>query len=523
MIINLLQENNALGMSVEVNGNAYEHILEAANLPIDKEGFAALVGNWVAKNMHPVFNNMPTTDSLHINCDQAFYQNHEKVIRTITSIFEQTNGYLSKYPAGLADNHTGILFWNVADDIRYGSLYERFKRNQSMHYMDFELGYDRVNRKWSDPTPLITIPAIVDYIEKNKIKKIITVNSYIIDRAIMQYAVHLMVLCRHMGVEWITLNNDPPDLKPPGYIHKALFHQPNMKRFSNLQVLNEYWDNLYGLDVHYGVIPQDYGQKKIKELNPDYKIIILTNSRLESVGPLSGLFQKHFSRLDENNLTDDFQLWYLASRQVVLDANISEAQKLTMNSILHQYYYMGVNFLKYQVINAIKTDREVELYGDVGWKEIAPQFYRGCLMNDAIRDLYKRDNQLFLLVNASISHLDASAPVYDMVRWGLPWINMKPLIELFSLKNEYNTDAEEFDYMINNAHKLDFNMEPYASILADSTDDIINIVNDKPSNGIFAHHMQKQKTLLAEMIDEYLVLKRPFINYMFKELFGMIV
>jgi hypothetical protein len=340
----------------------------------------------------------------------------------------------------------------------------------------------------------------------------------------MQYGVHLMVLCRHLGVEWITLNNDPPDLKPAGFLHKGLFHQPGMRRFANLQVLNEYWDKHYGIRGHYGVIPQDYGQKEFQQLDSDYKIIILTNSRLESVKPLVGYFTDHLGRLDETNLVDEFQLWYLASRQVVLDSDIPEAHKLTYNSVLHQYYYMGVNFLKYQVINGIKTDREVELYGDVGWKEIAPQYYRGCLMNDDIRDLYQRGNQLFLLVNASISHLDASAPVYDMVRWGVPWINMKPLVRLFPLDAiEYNSDAEEFNYMLNNAHEINFDFTEYSDVLASSTDDLINKINDKPPNGIFNHHMQKQKQALNEMIDEYVTLRKPFINFIFKKIIGVTI
>lgn len=523
MKINLLQENDALGMSVEVNGNSYEHVFEVGNIPIDRGGYAAMVGNWVAKNMHPIFDNMPSAESLEITCDKLFFENHQKVVETVSALFEYTNEWMHKYPAGLADNHTEILFWNTSDDIRYGSLYERFKRNQSINYMDFELGYDRVNRKWDNPSQLMPISDIVDYIKQHKIKKIISVNSYIVDRCLMQYAVHLMVLCRHLGVEWITLNNDPPDLKPAGYIHKALFHQPNMKRFSNLQVLNEYWDDLYDLDVHYGAIPQDYGQKQFKELNQDYKIIILTNSRWESVKPIRHLFDNHLKRLDDTNLVDDFQSWYLASRKMVLESKLSEAQKLAFNSVLHQYYYMGVNYLKYKVINSIKTDRRVELYGDIGWKEIAPQYYCGCLMNDDIKKLYEKGNQLFLLVNASISHLDASAPVYDMVRWAVPWINMKPLVELFSFENEYNTDATEFNYMINNAHKLDFNMGEYANILADSADDIINIVNGKKSNNVFASHMDRQKEKLNTLLDDYIPLRKPFLNYMFRELFGVVI
>jgi hypothetical protein len=77
--------------------------------------------------------------------------------------------------------------------------------------------------------------------------------------------------------------------------------------------------------------------------------------------------------------------------------------------------------------------------------------------------------------------------------------------------------------MINNAHELDFNMDEYANVLANSTDDIINLINGKPSNRVFAHWMNKQKQILGEMIDEYMVLRRPFLNLIFKDLFGMVI
>jgi hypothetical protein len=107
----------------------------------------------------------------------------------------------------------------------------------------------------------------------------------------------------------------------------------------------------------------------------------------------------------------------------------------------------------YEIIGNLQTSHAVDVYGDEGWQNVCPQYYRGCLDNEGIERLYAGGHNLYLLMNFSFSYLDASGPVYDVVRRGVRFINVSPIVKTISLEDmerlEY-ADYETLNRLVNN-------------------------------------------------------------------------
>ncbi len=485
---------------------------------------------WIMQAIRPVFLNMPF-DEIKLICPKPTYDAMKESMDFCAGLLNRTNVTIMEYAdqQDMAKDHEAILVFNVSEELRYKSFYDRLKRKGfDVHYMNVDCGFDREKREWLEEKELpLPVPELIEYIRKNRIKTLLTVNYYLAHRYSSLVGVSLLSILNYLGVECMTINNDPPDLQPTGHIHRVAFNNPKWRQFSNLGVLNRYWDDKYGVtNIKYVAIPQDYRPGEIKPLDDDYSIIILSNSRWSNVKTSQSFVEHFLGQMPQDKLFETFQLWYMTLRYMVLNImELTEFEKLKYNSLLHQFFYVIANYLKYEIIRWLPEDREIKLFGDLAWKELFPQYYQGSLSNDEIDDLFKKDNQLYLLLNFGFSYLDASAPVYDMVRRNVPWINVPQMVTTSTFNGlrhiEYSS-KEELNSLLRNIQdvykvkELQDALGIYSGILSSSVDDIEAALLNKEQRSEFNAHLVEHDIVLDFKIKEYLKANENFLRTSFE-------
>ena len=531
-VVRISFEDNILGVHLDLGGDVFkdETVVGAGDIP----GTGALVHNWILKSMKPLFKRMPL-QNVEFECSKEMSDTYPKEFGTVVGTLYATNEYIKEHKElkGIANDYDGVLFFNCSDDIRYKAFYEFLKEtNPDIHYLNQALGFNRVKRKWETPPDPMPLDELFDYLIENKIKKIFTINTYVLDKYIMFAGVNLIPVCDYLGIEWINIDHDPPDLRAQGYLHKAFLSSDKVKRFTCKSILQRHFDDKYGINCHYVAIPQNYNgssPQKMDLLDKDYDIVVLSNSRWNDVEPLLPVIGWLMEQLPPATAFRDLHLWYLALRKMVLDAPLPEFQQLQVSSSLHTVMYMARNYLKYIILGALQTDREVLVYGDEGWNNVCPQYYQKSLNNEEIKKLYSENNHLYLLMNFSYSYLDASGPVYDVINQGIPFINVAPVFRTPALGGMVHVEydgPQRLNYLANNFIRL-YNyagsfvgIDTYRDILASSAEDIRNSLEGKPINGVFTQHLSEHQQLADGMIAEYTVENKDFLDYTYKRFVG---
>jgi hypothetical protein len=219
----------------------------------------------------------------------------------------------------------------------------------------------------------------------------------------------------------------------------------------------------------------------------------------------------------------------MAMRRMILNGDLTEYQLLASNSRLHQFFWGAAQDLKYQVLRALKTDRRVDVYGDIGWENVCPQYYRGSLDNGQIGELFARDDTMILLANCSYTYLDASGPVYDMIRRGVHWVNLPVVAKTEPLKGiaaiEYET-PEQLNDLVNDIKpgfkKAETSLGFYRHLLKTNVEDLVDgIIGEREKVRLFSWreqlglHDNQINAVLDEYTDTHEVMMRSF-QRMFK-------
>ena len=531
-LVQILYDNGNLVCILKLDEDISRHELNITIDDIKKSDF--FVACWLLSKLTPLFKLMPF--EFNFACPKELFDDISGSLNYCNNILHNTNELIKSKESYLdvaKDNHN-ILYINVSEDLRYKSFYEILKDNDKIktHYLNMDLGFNRKTREWEERPEPISISDLFQFIIDNKIKKIVSINEYFLNYYTMTYHINLATVLNKMGVEFITIDNDPADLSPEGHYRRVIGCSDSGKRFSNLKCLNKDFDNLLGLEgVTYNAIPQDYRKSDIKRLESDYDIVVLTNSRYHNVENLMSSINNLLKILPADTIFDDIVNWYMAMRAIILSGtNFSEVNQMHMNSSLHGFFYTLVNWFKYKIIENIETDRKFHVYGDVGFKKICPELYRGSLDNKGINELFEGNN-LYLLMNFSYTYLDASGPLYDMIRRGVPWLNVVTPIKSNSLKGlellEYNNDVEGLNNKINNAHELYNNphllkaLDDYRLILKSSVDEMKSyIIGTKNSNDLlFQKELDEHQIIMDQTVEKYIQNNEDLLRSSFKILF----
>ncbi|MCK4332438.1 MAG: hypothetical protein KAV40_02540 [Thermoplasmatales archaeon] len=522
-------------MKLNINNDLSWHEIK---INYEKIDIKILLFYWLLNSAKSIFFGMPF-EKINFVCSKDIFEIHGGIINRFGAIVENTNDLIKQYGhlKGIADNSKKVLFFNVGHNLRYKSMYKMLHRSETVDvlYMNMDPGFNQLTRTWEDRDVPLSLPELVNLIEKENIRKIISINHYLLDKYLEKTGVNLISLFWYLGVEYVIIDNDPPDLSPYGYLHKAFYNCNSFDRFSVLSLLNKYWDNKYRLEnIHYVGLPQDYENNgDMRELKDNYAILVLTNSRLENVKPRIKSIIYLLDHMNEGSVFTESLLWYMSLRHMILKImKLDEFEMLHYNSRLHMLSYTIAQFLKYEVIENIDTERRIEVYGDVGWETVFPEYYKKLLDNEEINELFSQNNHLYLLLNCSYSYLDASGPVYDAIRKNVPFINMPPLVKTSSFEGfrhiEY-TNREELNDLIENIREIFDNKELnnsirlYRNVLESSTNEIERKVlgNGYAQFGQAQFHKlsMDHKVMLDQMIEEYIDRNEPFLRETFRVLF----
>ena len=492
MLDMILVKKHDSSVSLRINDRLWE-------TPIAGNDF---LHNWLMLKSRDLFDSMPCEIPPVINP-------HELPVNRWAMLLHVTNNTLKKVEKDTNGEYTNLLFWNVGNDIRYQGMCKVIKPEV---YQNLDLGFDRKKRVWNKQEPPMPAEDLVKYLVDNKIGTLLTINSYLSDKYGSHYGVELGTLLKHMGVDYVTISVDPEDMSACGYMRRDFY---NHKQFSNLFILSE---SFAKKDIIHCAIPQDYSARPKRELPEDYDIVILSNSRWKNIESMKNAI----NALD----VPDINLWYLAMRKLITEVMPIPYYKMNhINSILHHFYFACVNKQKHDIIGQIKTDRTVWVYGDDGWLNVCPEYYKGCLDNGEMERLFAEDGHLYLLLNASFTYLDASGPVYDMVARRLPWVNVPPMIKtekyLGMGEIEYQ-DIAELNELINNYNPSDeyHRAQDLLRITySASVDDIESVVRGLDSGGVFQSELNEHKKLIDLLVNEYLMNNETFLRSCFRRLF----
>jgi len=201
---------------------------------------------------------------------------------------------------------------------------------------------------------------------------------------------------------------------------------------------------------------------------------------------------------------------------------------------LMQFFYTGcLSFLKYDIIDSIKTDRQILIYGDPPWELLFPEYYQKKYLSNQEKDaLFSKKRYLHLLMNFGYSYAEAHPTITDALKRSMPFICLPPLAKTAQYSGfshvEYN-DAEELNGLIRDVSASFNDVEFKTSvrnykklIMASQMEMAENILFDKalPSDGgIYLRECEQNNALLNEMIQDYIKDKMDFLKDTFRALF----
>jgi hypothetical protein len=493
-----------------------------------------LVGWWMLNAVKSLFFEMPL-EKIVFECSEDVYGQFKRSIDNCEIITRLTNDAIIKYShlGRVAADNGSILFVNIDDSNRYRCLYDEFRNVDAgdILYLSMNSGFNANECSWEDTDVPIPLDDLINFVISKKIRKIVSINHYFLDKYIIKTGVYLLPLFRYLGVEYVIIDQDPWDTKPLGYLIKLFYNCNSFDRFSSAPFLNRHWDNKYELEnVRYIAVPQDYGEEgAIQDIQDDYAILVLSNSRLANVKALIGYIIYSLDHMSEDSVFTEVQCWYMALRFMILEImKLDDFEKLYCNSVLHRLFYAIMQFLKYEIIEDLETLRDIEIYGDVGWQTIFPGYYKTRLNHQQMDELFMERNHLYLLLNHVLSYLEASGPVFDAIKRKVPFINMQSLVKTRSFegfrhieygnKNELNYLTDNIRTVVGN-NELKDSIRIFRNILISNESEIVekvvsgrSVATDK---GIFDRECREHQLLLDRMIEEYIDRNEAFLRESF--------
>lgn len=527
--------NNALCLKFNINSKLswHETKINYREMKIDD-----LLYWWILKSLKPLFFEMPL-EKIEFTCSKDAHDKFGGCIKNCYDIARLTNEAMKKYShlKNIAAGNSNIIpFTTDGGGYRYKGLFEKcYNVGTSGISLNMESGWNPKIRIWEDRDIPMPLSELVDIVVKEGIKKIVSINHYVLERYLYKTGVHLIPLFRYLGVEYVIIDQDLWDDIPHGYLTKAFFNCNSFKRFTTEPFLSEHWDTKYRLrNIHYIAIPQNYeDEKKTQFVKEDYEVLVLSNSRLQNVKIMIRSIIYFLDHMPESSIFTEVQLWYISLKYMILKImKCDEFEQLFYNSTLNTFFFTTMQFLKYEIIDSIDTMRGIEIYGDIGWEIVFPEYYKKLLDTKEMDGLFAEGRHLYLLLNYGLSYLESSGPIYDAINGSAPFINIPPMVKTrefegfrhieYGNKEELNCLIENIRPVIDNEELKD-SMQISKKILKDSKNEIEETIlrdrNTSDDGGMFRRKCEEHKVLLNQMIEEYIDRNEPFLRETFSVLF----
>ncbi len=450
--------NNNMVVKCSVNAKAYWKEEKIINDQISID-MTEMISMWVLNAVKPVFFQMPF-DKVDIVFPHEIKEKYVHVVTNLNSFLQLTNSKIQKYAnlKNSAKSHDNVLFFSVGHEERAMNLYNKMKECEpdKIRYKNFDPGFNGVKRVWEDSDVPMSVDEFVEYIQTEKIRKIVSINMYILEKYLTKTGVYMIALFEMLGVEYIIMDMDEYDMTPSGYLKKNFLNHTSFFRSSHIAWGQRYWDKRYGMDnVHYSSMPQRFDESQTPQLlNDDYGIMVLTHCRLNTVQPRLNPIIFLLDRISPDDFFVEVQSWFASMHYMILHImHLTELERLYYNGSMVNFFYQVTNFLKYEVIHQIQSQREIKIFGDVGWKTIFPEYYQEqYLAVEEKHKLIQERNHLFLLLNWSHFTTTPCGPFYDVVNSNIPFLNYSSLVKAKGLSGFNHFEYNSFEAL---NHKID--------------------------------------------------------------------
>lgn len=414
------------------------------------------------------------------------------------------------------------LFYSVTGSERFDDLYKNCQKNNPDSYCFEELdtGFDYKTRTFSNEPRYMNTKQLLQYIQKHQVQKIVAVNMYLMEYALLKEFVHLPTALKAIGVDYHVIDYDVYDHPADCYLKKACFHNDQTPHFSCMPHYQQPWDGVFNLkNMNYIPIYRGYEEQEFQPLEKDPELLILTHSRLSFI-------QNNFSQalyvlesFRPQHLMQDLYLWFYSVRHIILnEANYSLPQMLHCNAILDIFYNSCLHLFKCLFINEIKNDFKLKIFGDQGWHQIFPDLYQNKYLTVAEKkELFKKRNQLQILLNQNYSYLESNPVIEDAISRSTPFVCFPAFVKTNNLKAfshiEYHT-GQELKQKIQNINDIFKNQElksTFSFYKQTMENGALNLENQLQGSKIVlknnfiqeceAHHKLAQKRVLDNILN----------------------
>jgi len=205
----------------------------------------------------------------------------------------------------------------------------------------------------------------------------------------------------------------------------------------------------------------------------------------------------------------------------------SMQQKIALHGKLMNIYFNGISLLKYEVIESLKTERQITLFGDEKWDELFPQYYqKRHLPKNELLTMLKSGKYLHIHVNEHFSYFEPNPVIMDALAHGLPYIGFPPVVNIDEQKGfnhleyrnikELNQLTENVLGALNNSDYLTA-ANSYVNKMHGAWNTFINAVickKDTPDVTLESYR-QKHRDLFQEIAKHYISNNRQsLLNYL---------
>ncbi|NJD01661.1 MAG: hypothetical protein FIA99_03465 [Ruminiclostridium sp.] len=492
---------------------------------------------WLLNCAGPVFEMMPLKD-IKVTClispeqinDQSFVNQYAGLYDLFYRIIVNTNNLLFDYMwlKGIAETNTNVLFYLFDNESRVTGFFNYYFKNHpgKMFLKCYPNAWNNKLRRWEDTGYRLSITDLISDILKDKIGKIFSINNYLYELFLNWENIYLPWILKYFDIEFIGHDVDPMELGDM-VLRRCAGHLEGMARFTVLPILAKEWDEHYkNKGIYYTPLLQHYNFAEEEfSLHEDYSVLVLSQSRRDNVTSQLDLILYLLDRIN-GNVFVDYQLWYLALRKIMFELfSADEINMIRGCKNLFQTMYHIAQFLKYEVIDSIKTDRRLLIYGDDGWDTVFPQYFKGIHLNAVqITELDRQKRHLHLLFHNSFSYLETGGPVFDAIARNRTFINYPALARTDVYQGfssiEY-TGGEDINRLIENirdvytGQDLLASIRAYKSVMKDFENNVVNyLMNGIPypeDGGEYYRGCREHYILIDRLSEDYAVKNADFI------------
>ncbi len=527
--------NNSLCVNCICNDDIIIDELGLAGLDDKNQSHQTYLLWWLLNVMKPFFLNLPC-DQMTIDLSQECKNKFNNIFTFCYTCLHNTNNVLKQSSAfkDCAVNNEKILFYNVDDNVNFKKIYRNVHAvdNEIIVYQNFNSGFNPVERKWEKTPPPLSIEELIAHIRENRIKKIVSINHYLLEKYLEQ-GIYILSLFKYLGVEYVIVDLDNYDLTPQGYLFKSFYNCNDFDRFSYAE-FHVYWDKYYKMkNVNRISFAHEYKKDfKFQTLDDDYDIVVMSNSRIQDVLSMLNPIIFILNHFNDESFFEEVELWYYSLRYMILSVfDLKEYERSTYNASLLRFAYAVSQFIKYDVISSIQSDRKINVYGDAGWQHIFPEHYCSYLDREGIDEVFSKGRSLNLLMNWQLTWFETSAVIYEALNYKVPFINHPALVKTSPLSHmsflEYRNPAELNEKVGDIKKFLNEDLEGSVNYLNGICNSSMDFMAEKILNNNKAlsnsNHVIKEfeahDRLLQQRINKYIIKNEPFLRYSFNGLF----